>query len=120
MRLHHSNLVTGQVLNLRKRKQVYELDENMYLKEIYIAEINEHGNIVDEDKQGFIIVDIPSGLFKYKWNGAEWIEGETEEEKTEREALQLLESLKPTLEELANAELEIKMLTILTELEVIQ
>ncbi len=64
----------------------------------------------------------PTGvvLIKPKWNGVEWIEGETEEEKAERESQQLLESLKPTPEELANAELEIKLLTMLTELEVIQ
>jgi len=106
------------VLNLRK--QVYQLDTNGVLKEIYVAEIDEHGNIMDEDKQGFVTVDIPSGLFKPKWNSTQWIEGETVEEKAEREAQQLLESLKPTPSEIADAELEIKILSTLTELGVIQ
>lgn len=102
------------------KKQVYEVDDNMYLKEIFVADIDEHGNILDEDKQGFITVDFPSNLFKPKWNGIEWVEGETEEEKAEREAQQLLESLKPSPTEIADAELEIKLITILTELEVTQ
>lgn len=114
----HSILVTGQVLNLRK--QVYQLDTNGVLKEIYVAEIDEHGNIMDEDKQGFITIDFPNNLYKPKWTGKEWIEGELEEEKAEREEQQLLESLKPSPSEIADAELEIKVITMLTELEVIQ
>lgn len=55
-----------------------------------------------------------------KWNGKEWVEGETEEEKTEREEKQLLESLKPSTKEIADAELEIKILTMLTDLEVVK
>jgi len=59
-------------------------------------------------------------FYKPKWTGAEWVEGETEEEKAEREEKQLIESLKPSPQEIANAELEIKILTTLTELGVIQ
>ncbi|WP_025116245.1 hypothetical protein [Lysinibacillus fusiformis] len=106
------------MLNLHKH--VYELDKNMYFKEIYLADIDEHGNIMDEEKQGFNTGDIPSGLFKPKWNGVQWVEGESEKEKSEREAQQLLESLKPSPSEIADAELEIKIATMPTELEVIQ
>lgn len=106
------------MLNLRKH--VYEVDLVGFLKEIYVANVDEYGAIIDEDKQGFITVDIPSGLFKHRWNGAEWVEGETAEERAERESQQLLESLKPSPEEIADAELEIKIVTMLTELEVIQ
>lgn len=102
------------------KKQVYEIDEQGFLLKIHTADIDENGNILDEDKQGFIVIDIPVGLWKKKWTGSEWIEGETEEEKAEREAQQLLESLKPSPAEIANAELEIKVITMLTELEVIQ
>lgn len=102
------------------KKHVYEIDDKGFLKEIYLANVDSEGNILDEDKQGFITVDYPSGLWKRKWNGTEWIEGETEEEKAEREAQQLLESLKPSPSEIANAELEIKVITMLTELGVIQ
>lgn len=102
------------------KKQVYEIDEQGFLLEIHTANVDENGNILDEDKQGFIGIDIPVGLWKKRWTGTEWIEGETVEERSEREEQQLLESLKPSLDEIANAELEIKMLTMLTELGVIQ
>lgn len=61
-------------------------------------------------------------IYKPKWdrNSEQWVEGESEEEKTEREAQQLLESLKPSPNEIANAELEIKILTMLTDLGVVQ
>lgn len=59
-------------------------------------------------------------LEKPKWNGTKWVEGETQEEMEERESQQLLESLKPSPSEIVDAELEIKLLTTLTELGVIQ
>ena len=102
------------------KKQVYQLDTDCYLKEIYVAEVDLKGNIVDEDKQGFVVKDPPDGLYRPKWIDDEWIEGETEEEKAERESQQLIESLKPSPSEIADAELEIKMLTMLTDLGVIQ
>ncbi|MFF5816347.1 hypothetical protein [Lysinibacillus capsici] len=102
------------------KKHVYEIDEMGFLKEVYLADVDSEGNILDEDKQGFITVDYPSGLWKRKWTGSEWIEGESEEEKAEREAQQLLESIKPSPTEIADAELEIKLITILTELGVTQ
>lgn len=102
------------------KKHVYEIDEMGFLKEVYLADVDSEGNILDEDKQGFITFDYPSGLWKKKWNGDQWIEGESEEEKAEREAQQLLESLKPSSSEIADAELEIKLITILTELRVTQ
>ncbi|MEK5432603.1 hypothetical protein MKY88_17180 [Lysinibacillus sp. FSL R7-0073] len=69
-----------------------------------------------------INVQLPQPLpyIRPKWDGEEWVEGETEEEKTEREERQLLESLKPSPKEIADAELEIKILTMLTDLEVVQ
>lgn len=62
------------------KKQVYEIDGNGLLKEIYVAEVDENGKILDEDKVDFISIDPPHGLFKPKWNGTEWIEGATQEE----------------------------------------
>lgn len=89
------------------------------------------------DNEGFIIETIPIDLENYvaednlivtqpkqsfctfKWNGTEWIEGVTQEEIEEREAQQLLESMKPSQNELSDAELEIKIITLLTDLEVV-
>lgn len=62
------------------KKHVYEIDEMGFLKEVYLADVDSEGNILDEDKQGFITVDYPSGLWKRKWNGNEWVEGATQEE----------------------------------------
>lgn len=101
-------------------KQVYEIDINGHIAEIYVAEFDESGKPVEELAKDKIVKDPPHGLYRAKWNGTEWIEGETEEEKTERESQQLLESLKPSPNEIADAELEIKMLTMLTDLGVIQ
>lgn len=53
------------------RKQVYEINENGFLKEIYIE---------DESTTKFIILDPPQGLYKAKWTGQEWIEGMTQAE----------------------------------------
>lgn len=101
-------------------KQVYEIDINGHIVEIYVADFDEHGNPVEELAKDIIVEDPPHGLYRAKWNGTKWVEGETQEEKDERESQLLLESLKPTPSEIADAELEIKILTTLTELGVIQ
>jgi len=101
-------------------KIIYDLDAKGFVKERYVAEVDDEGAVLDTRFSGMISQDMPNGLLKPRWTGTEWVEGETEEEKAEREAKQLLESLKPTPEEVANAELEIKMLTMLTDLGVVQ
>lgn len=101
------------------REHVYKIDENGFWMETHLAYLDENDNIIDEDKQGFVTVDYPSGLIKKKWTGIEWVEGESQEEKDEREAQQLIESLKPSPSEVENADMEIKIITLLTELEVI-
>lgn len=84
-----------------------------------------HSVIIDDLEnipENTVIEMFPTNLvlIKPKWNGSTWIEGETEEEKAERESQQLLESLKPTPVEIADAELEIKMITMLSDLGVVQ
>ncbi|GEM_PF-1134782 len=76
----------------------------------------------DDAPENLIMTSPPidGSLWTPMWNGAEWVEGETGEERAERESQQLLESLKPSPQEVVDAELEIKLLTMLTELEVIQ
>lgn len=97
------------------RKQVYEVDDLGYIKEIYVAEIIDD-EIVDEDKKHLIFIDPPQGLFRAKWDGQEWIEGKSQAEFEEEE---FLNSLTPSAEEIANAEYEIKTLNILMEVELI-
>ncbi|MGA3600346.1 hypothetical protein [Lysinibacillus agricola] len=90
----------------------YKVDDKGYIVNNYVVD----GDVIVPD--GCITVQLPQPLLFYrpKWNGNEWVEGETEEAKSERESRQLLESLKPSPPEIADAELEIKMVTILTEL----
>lgn len=100
-------------------REVYEINKQGFVINVDTANIDESGNILDEDKKHMIAVGY-QGLYKAKWNDAEWIEGATQEELEERESQHLLESLKPSQNEIANAELEIKILTMLTELGVVQ
>lgn len=62
------------------KKQVYEIDNNGFLKEIYVAEVSENGKILDADKIHFISIDPPHGTIKPRWTGSKWIEGATQEE----------------------------------------
>mgnify|MGYP000957589972 CR=1 FL=1 len=55
-------------------KQVYEIDDLGYLKEICIKEFDEHGNCKEELAENVIIVGVPQGLYRAKWTGTEWIE----------------------------------------------
>ena len=73
-------------------------------------------DVDDEVDETVVKTFIPQGLFKAKWNGDSWIEGETAEEKADREAQQALDSLTPTPEEISDAELEIKVITLLMEM----
>lgn len=95
---------------------VYEIDDKGFIINNYY----DNGDV--EIPDGCITVQLPQPMpfHKPKWNGTEWVEGETEEEKAEREEKQLIESLKPSPQEIANAEIEIKILTMLAELEVVQ
>ncbi|MED4701601.1 hypothetical protein P9436_21420 [Lysinibacillus capsici] len=102
---------------------LYKINEEGFLQfgeEIFVSD---NATIPD----GYTDISLPTDLngnqlpfYKPKLVENKWIEGETAEERADREAQQLLESLKPSPEELADAELEIKLITILSELGVIQ
>lgn len=99
-------------------KQVYEIDGKGFIKEIYVAEFD-NGHILDADKQNYISIDPPHGYYKAKWIGTEWVEGETAEEKAEREMIDKIQDLQPSQTELEDAKMEIKVLTLLLVLELI-
>lgn len=61
------------------KKQIYEINESGFLKEIYVAKVVD-GVILDEDKSHMISATMPNGLIKPKWNGLGWIEGATPKE----------------------------------------
>lgn len=101
-------------------KVVYEIDNQGFIIERRVGEFVEEVLVTDFDGRNIITSDLPYPLefFKPKWNGVEWVEGEPEEEKANRDAQQALMVLQPTAEELANAEFEIKVIKLLSELEV--
>lgn len=100
------------------KKQVYEIDASGFIKEIYVTEIID-GEILEQDKKSYVIIDPPNGLYKAKWKGTKWVEGETAVEKEEREMIEKIKDLQPSQTELEDAKLEIKILTLLSELELI-
>lgn len=61
-------------------KQVYEINELGYLKEIYVKEFDEQGNCTEELAKNIIAIAPPQGLYSAKWIGTEWIEDMTQEE----------------------------------------
>lgn len=62
-------------------KQIYEIDENGFIHEIYVGEFDTSGNLLNP-MGDFITTDLPQPLpyYKPKWNGTQWIEGATQEE----------------------------------------
>lgn len=95
------------------KKQVYKTNKDGFLEEIFIAYVDEGGNVLDEDKAKLISVDPPQGLFRPRWIGGKWIEGATQEEIDE---LTKVEPSPPTQAEILEqclADLEIMLAEIL-------
>ncbi|POZ56445.1 hypothetical protein LYSIN_01228 [Lysinibacillus sphaericus] len=95
-------------------KTAYMVDDNGFILEVIVVDISE---VIPDN---VVIDNIENYYHTPRWDGTAWVEGETAEEKAEREAQQMLESLKPSQNEIEDAELEIKMITMLTEMGVIQ
>lgn len=89
------------------KKQVYKINSDGYLVEIYIKDFDENEDypvdFVDSKLGRVLTIDPPNGLYKPKWTGTEWIEGLTQteieelnnvvQEPTTVERLQQLETL---------------------------
>ena len=108
------------------KKVIYEVDEQGFIIEHYVGNfdvetetllyyMNAQGEQVELDKS-FATTAYDPSFYKPKWTGSEWVEGESDDERVERGAEQLLGSLLPSLSEIADAELEIKVISLLTEL----
>ncbi len=54
------------------KRQVYEIDENNFIKEIHLID--------EEENTQHVTTNPPNGLYRAKWNGVEWIEDMTQEE----------------------------------------
>lgn len=92
--------------------QVIKIDEQGFVIGI------EHINQDEQVDFNYVSVSPPQtpSFFKAKWDGKKWVEGKPQEE---IDFEQLLKSLQPTQQNLDAADLEIKILTLLLEMEVI-
>lgn len=61
-------------------KQVYEIDTNGFIKEIYVVEFDEENNCLEELAENIITLSPPDGLYRAKWTGTEWVEDMLQEE----------------------------------------
>lgn len=94
------------------KKQVYEIDDNGFVVEIYVAEFDDDGNPIEDLAENIITFDPPDGLYRPKWTGTEWVEDKSRAKFEEDE---FLNSLLPSASEIENAEFEIKVLNTLME-----
>ncbi|SMB95303.1 hypothetical protein SAMN00017405_0373 [Desulfonispora thiosulfatigenes DSM 11270] len=62
------------------KKQVYEIDENGYIKSINVTEFDEEDNPTEGLTKNIITIDPPNGLYRAKWTGTGWIEDMSQED----------------------------------------
>lgn len=77
------------------KKQVYEVDANGHIEEIYVVKCDEQGTPIDVLPEHFIVNAPPAGLYRAKWTGSDWIEDMPQEEIDEINNIQQ----PPTIEE---------------------
>lgn len=61
-------------------KEVFEIDENGYIKEIYVVEFNEEGSPIEELASNIVATQPPQGLYRARWAGTEWVGDMVQEE----------------------------------------
>lgn len=98
------------------KDQVYQVDENGFLVEIYVVDFNEDGTPVKELEANIVSVRPPDGLYRARWTGIEWVEDKTTQEFEEEEAIS---NLNPSQEDIEKAEFDLKVITTLLEVELI-
>lgn len=103
-------------------------DNKLIARVAYI--IDNDGYIIDsliiksekeEFKDNIVSISQPDNVsfYRRRWNGSEWVEGETQEDKNKREYNEYLASLIPSDKELDEARIEIKSITLLQEMGVV-
>ncbi|POZ56258.1 hypothetical protein LYSIN_01041 [Lysinibacillus sphaericus] len=103
------------------RKQVYQVDSDGFIVEVFLGEFDDQGQLIDPIGE-YITTDLPQPLLFYrpKWDGTQWLEGATEDVLAKHKEQQLMDNLRPSVQEITDADLEIKILTMLLEMQVIQ
>lgn len=94
----------------------YIIDKNGYVIDSIIVKSE-----FEEVKDNVVSISQPLGVSFYnrRWNGYEWVEGETVEEKEKREHLEYLNSNKPSQEEIEKAKFELQTIETLKSLGVV-
>ena len=102
-------------------KHIYQVNNAGFIEEVFLGEFDDDGKLIDPVGD-YVTTDLPQPLpfYRPKWDGNQWVEGATEKELAEYKEQQLLENLKPSGEEIEDADLEVKILTMLSEMEVMQ
>ncbi|WP_409370302.1 hypothetical protein [Lysinibacillus sp. 38-6] len=102
-------------------KHIYQVNSDGFIEEVFLGQFDETGKLIEPIGE-YVTTDLPQPLpfYRPKWDGIQWVEGAREEELAEHKEQQLLESLKPSVEEIEDADLEVKILTMLLEMEVFQ
>jgi len=75
-----------------------------------------------EEVNGDIVsISQPNNIsfYRRRWNGVEWVEGETEEDRNKREYNEYLASLIPSNSEIEEARIEIKSIKLLQDMGVV-
>ena len=103
------------------QKHIYQVNSDGFIEEVFLGEFDDEGQLIDPVGE-YVTTDLPQPLpfYRPKWNGTKWIEGATKEELEKHKEQQLLENLQPSVEEILNADLEIRIITMLLEMEVFQ
>lgn len=100
-------------------KHIYQVNNAGFIEEVFLGEFDDDGKLIDPVGE-YVTTDLPQPLpfYRPKWDGTKWIEGATKVELEKHKEQQLLEDLKPSVKEIMDADLEIKILTMLLEMEV--
>lgn len=91
----------------------FVIDDDGFVTGATIVDTSNRKPLMNEITEGF---PIDKMLHKPKWDGVQWVEGESQAEREERESQVLLESLNPSEKELSKAERELETIELLLEM----
>lgn len=94
----------------------YIIDNDGYITDSIVIKSEKeevNGNIVSISQPNNI------SFYRRRWNGIEWVEGETEEDRNKREYREYLASLIPSDSEVEEARIEIKSIKLLQDMGVV-